>query len=260
MDFFTLAQDHAAVFLLMLTRCSGIFMIAPFFGSLNIPVTIRAAAAFAFTLVLFPVVDGLGTVAAPPSVWAFAGSVLAELFIGWLVGFVAYVCFSAIHMAGKVMDMQVGFAVVNVMDPTSGQQIPLIGSLLYNLGIIVFLVTNGHHVIITALAESFRMVPLAAMQPNLSLTMLLVDFTNGIFVTGMKIAMPVTFAILLVNVALGILARTMPQMNTFVVGIPLQLMVGVGVLSMLLPFYVMFLDVLFNEMYGKISIALQALQ
>ena len=260
MDFFTLAQDHAAVFLLMLTRCSGIFMIAPFFGSLNIPVTIRAAAAFAFTLVLFPVVDGLGTVAAPPSVWAFAGSVLAELFIGWLIGFVAYVCFSAIHMAGKVMDTQVGFAVVNVMDPTSGQQIPLIGSLLYNLGIIVFLVTNGHHVIITALAESFRMVPLAAMQPNLSLTMLLVDFTNGIFVTGMKIAMPVTFAILLVNVALGILARTMPQMNIFVVGIPLQLMVGVGVLSMLLPFYVMFLDVLFNEMYGKISIALQALQ
>ena len=260
MDFFTLAQDHAAVFLLMLTRCSGIFMIAPFFGSLNIPVTIRAAAAFAFTLVMFPVVDGLGTVAAPPSVWAFAGSVLAELFIGWLIGFIAYVCFSAIHMAGKVMDMQVGFAVVNVMDPTSGQQIPLIGSLLYNLGIIVFLVTNGHHVIITALAESFRMVPLAAMQPNLSLTMLLVDFTNGIFVTGMKIAMPVTFAILLVNVALGILARTMPQMNIFVVGIPLQLMVGVGVLSMLLPFYVMFLDVLFNEMYGKISIALQALQ
>lgn len=260
MDFFTLAQDRAAVFLLMLTRCSGIFMIAPFFGSLNIPVTIRAAAAFAFTLVLFPVVDGLGTVAAPPSVWAFAGSVLAELFIGWLIGFIAYVCFSAIHMAGKVMDMQVGFAVVNVMDPTSGQQIPLIGSLLYNLGIIVFLVTNGHHVIITALAESFRMVPLAAMQPNLSLTMLLVDFTNGIFVTGMKIAMPVTFAILLVNVALGILARTMPQMNIFVVGIPLQLMVGVGVLSMLLPFYVMFLDVLFNEMYGKISIALQALQ
>lgn len=260
MDFFTLAQDHAAVFLLMLTRCSGIFMIAPLFGSLNIPVTIRAAAAFAFTLVLFPVVDGLGTVAAPSSVWAFAGSVLAELFIGWLIGFVAYVCFSAIHMAGKVMDMQVGFAVVNVMDPTSGQQIPLIGSLLYNLGIIVFLVTNGHHVIITALAESFRMVPLAAMQPNLSLTMLLVDFTNGIFVTGMKIAMPVTFAILLVNVALGILARTMPQMNIFVVGIPLQLMVGVGVLSMLLPFYVMFLDVLFNEMYGKISIALQALQ
>lgn len=259
MDLFTLAQDHAAVFLLMLTRCSGIFIIAPFFGSLNIPMTLRVAAAVTFAVVLFPVVDGLGAVAAPPSVLAFTASVLAELFIGWLIGFVAYVCFSAIQMAGKVMDMQVGFAVVNVLDPTSGQQIPLIGSFLYNLGIIVFLVTNGHHAIIAALVESFRAVPLLGMQPSLSLPMILVDFTNGIFVTGMKIAMPVTFAILLVNVALGILARTMPQMNIFVVGIPLQLMVGVGVLSMLLPFYVMFLDVLFNEMYGKISLALRAL-
>ena len=259
MDLFTLLQDHAAVFLLMLTRCSGIFLIAPFFGSLNIPIMVRAATAFMFAVVLFPVVDGLGPVDAPTSVLMYTVAVLKELFIGWLIGFVAYVCFSAIHMAGKVMDMQVGFAVVNVMDPTSGQQIPLIGSFLYNLGIIVFLVTNGHHMIITALAESFRVVPLLTMQPNLSLTMIMVNFTNGIFVTGMKIAMPVTFAILLVNVALGILARTMPQMNIFVVGIPLQLMVGVGVLSMLLPFYVMFLDVLFNEMYGKISLALRAL-
>ena len=260
MDLFTLLQDHAAVFLLMLTRCSGIFLIAPFFGSLNIPVQFRAAAAFLFAVVLFPVVDALGIVAAPSTMLAYGVAVLSELFIGWLIGFVAYVCFSAIHMAGKVMDMQVGFAVVNVMDPTSGQQIPLIGSFLYNLGIIVFLVTNGHHMIITALAESFRVVPLLTMQPNLSLTMIMVNFTNGIFVTGMKIAMPVTFAILLVNVALGILARTMPQMNIFVVGIPLQLMVGVSILAMLLPFYVMFLGGMFDEMYGKISIALQALQ
>ena len=260
MDFFTLMQDHAAVFLLMLTRCSGLFLIAPFFGSMNIPMQLRAAAALMFAVVLFPVVDGLGTVQAPASVLAYTVAVLGELFVGWLIGFVAYVCFSAIHMAGKVMDMQVGFAVVNVMDPTSGQQIPLIGSFLYNLGIIVFLVTNGHHMIIIALAESFRMVPILSMQPNLSLSMIVVNFVNGIFVTGMKVAMPVTFAILLVNVALGILARTMPQMNIFVVGIPMQLMIGVGVLAMLLPFYVMFLGGMFDEMYGKISIALQALQ
>ena len=173
MDLFTLLQDHAAVFLLMLTRCSGIFLIAPFFGSLNIPIMVRAATAFMFAVVLFPVVDGLGPVDAPTSVLMYTVAVLKELFIGWLIGFVAYVCFSAIHMAGKVMDMQVGFAVVNVMDPTSGQQIPLIGSFLYNLGIIVFLVTNGHHMIITALAESFRVVPLLTMQPNLSLTMII---------------------------------------------------------------------------------------
>ena len=76
---------------------------------------------------------------------------------------------------------------------------------------------------------------------------------------GMKIAMPVTFAILLTNVGMGILARTMPQMNIFVVGIPLQLTIGSAMLSMVLPFYILFLDVVFNEMYANISIALKAL-
>ena len=113
--------------------------------------------------------------------------------------------------------------------------------------------------IIAALFESFQTVPLLAVSPGLGLTNLMVDFTTGIFLTGMKIAMPVTFAILLTNVGLGVLARTMPQLNIFVVGIPMQIVVGLFVLSIMLPFYIMFLDVLFNEMYGNISIALRAL-
>ena len=146
------------------------------------------------------------------------------------------------------------------MDPTSGQQIPLIGSFLYNLGLIIFLVTNGHHMIIAALFESFRAVPMLGMTANPDLTMLIANFTAGIFSTGMKIAMPVTFAILLTNVALGVLARTMPQLNIFVVGIPMQIVVGLFVLSILVPFYILFLDVLFNEMYGNVSMALRTIQ
>lgn len=260
MDIYEAMASHWAVFLLLLTRVSGIFIISPFFGSINIPVVFRAGAAFAMTIVLFPVVDGLGEVEAPAGLLAFFVSVLAELFIGWLIGFVAYISFSAIYMAGKIMDMQVGFAIVNVMDPTSGQQIPLIGSFLYNLGVIVFLTVNGHHMLIAALAESFRSVPLLAMEPSQTLPLIIAKFTSGIFLTGMKVAMPVTFAILLTNVGLGILARTMPQLNIFVVGLPLQIVVGISILSMLLPFYVLFLDVLFNEMYGNIRIALEALQ
>ena len=114
--------------------------------------------------------------------------------------------------------------------------------------------------IIAALFESFRLVPVLGMTANLGLVKLIGDFTAAVFVTGMKIAMPVTFAILLTNVGLGILARTMPQLNIFVVGIPLQIIVGIFVLAILLPFYVIFLDVLFNEMYGNISLALQAIQ
>ena len=260
MDFYELYHDHAAIFLLLLTRITGIFMISPFFGSMNVPIYFRAGTSLAFAMVLFPVVDKLGIVEPPATVAMYALAVLGEMFVGWLIGFVAYVSFSAINMGGKIMDMQVGFAIVNVMDPTSGQQMPLIGSFLYNLAIIVFVVTNGHHMIISALFESFKMVPLLGAEPNLSLPLIIARFTTGIFFTGMKIAMPVTFAILLTNVGLGILARTMPQMNIFVVGIPMQLTVGMLILTMVLPFYILFLDVLFNEMYGNITIALEALQ
>ncbi len=258
LDFYDLLQNHAAVFLLLLTRVSGIFIISPFFGSMNIPVTIRAAIAFSFSIVIFPVVDGLGIVEAPASALMYGIAVLGELFIGWLIGFIAFMAFSAINMAGKVMDMQVGFAIVNVMDPTSGQQVPLIGSFLYNLGLIVFLVTNGHHMIITALMESFRTIPLVGIQPDSTITAFVGSLMTSMFMTGMKIAMPVTFSILLTNVGLGILARTMPQLNIFVVGIPMQLMIGMTMLSMLLPFYVLFLDVVFDAMYGNISVAIKA--
>lgn len=235
-------------------------MLSPFFGSLNIPVYFRAGTALALSVVLFPVVDSFTQITAPPTVIAYTAAVLREMFVGWLIGFVSYVSFAAIQMAGKIMDMQVGFSIVNVMDPTSGQQAPLIGSFLYNLSIIVLLVTNGHHLLLSALVESFRAIPLLGMNFNASLAELIVRFTTGIFLTGVQIALPITFSILLTNVSLGILARSMPSLNIFVVGIPLQIMIGMFVLLMVIPFYVLFLDVLFNEMYGNIDIALRTLR
>ncbi len=259
MDFFDFVQNHAAVFLLMLTRLSGVFIASPFFGSMNIPKYIRVGTAFFMAVVFFPVVDNLPQLRLPTTVFGYAGVVLVELFIGWLIGFVAYITLSAINMAGKIMDLQVGFSMVSVMDPTSGQQNALIGSFLYNLGIIVFLVTNGHHVLLSAMVESFRAIPIMGMETNLAITDLMVNFTNGIFSTGVKIAMPVTFAILLTNVSLGILARTMPQLNIFVVGVPLQIIIGIFILALMLPFYILFLDVLFNEVYGNIAVVFKTI-
>ena len=245
--------------MLVLTRTSGIFFISPFFGSLNVAYKFRAAVAVMFAVILFPVVLKEYVIQAPPTLIMFAFTVAKELFIGWLIGLVAYIVLTAVSMAGKIMDMQVGFAVVQMMDPTTNQQTGLIGTFLYNLTIIYFIVTNGHHMIISALAESFRVVPIDLMVWNTSLPELITDLTAGIFLNGMKIAMPVTFAILMVNVGMGILARTMPQMNIFVVGIPMHLMTGMATVAIVLPFYILFLDVMFNEVYANISIALKAL-
>ena len=258
-DLFDILQGQVAAFLLVLTRTSGIFFISPFLGSLNISYRIRAGAAVLLATILFPVVVKTSLIQVPETTLLFAFTVIKELFVGWLIGLVGYIVLAAVNMAGKIMDMQVGFAVVQMMDPTTQQQSGMIGTFLYNLTIIYFVITNGHHVIISALAESFRIIPLDSMVWNTSLPQLINDLTAGIFMNGMKIAMPVTFAILLTNVGMGILARTMPQMNIFVVGIPLQLTIGTSMLSMVLPFYILFLDVIFNEMYANISIALKAL-
>ena len=255
-DFFDILQGQLAAFLLVLARTSGIFFISPFFGAMNVSARVRGATAVATAFLIYPVIVKETVVAVPEAVIMFAGTIAQELAIGWIIGFVAYVSMAAINMAGKIMDMQVGFAVANVMDPTSGQQAPLIGSFLYYLAIIYFLIVNGHHIILTALVESFRRVPLDGVVWNPALGEFAINITNGVFMVGMRIAIPVTFAILITNVGMGILARTMPQMNIFVIGIPLQLTIGTFMLSALLPFYIMFLDVMFSDMYANISKAI----
>ena len=145
-DLYDVFQGQVAAFLLVLTRTSGIFFISPFFGSLNVAYKFRAAVAVMFALILFPVVMKEYVIQAPATTLMFAFTVGKELFIGWLIGLVAYIALTAVNMAGKIMDMQIGFAVVNMMDPTTQQQTGLIGTFLYNLTIIYFVVTNGHHV------------------------------------------------------------------------------------------------------------------
>ena len=256
-DLYDIFQGQLAAFLLVLTRTSGIFFISPFFGGLTIPANIRAGAAVAIAVLIFPVIVKESIVTAPANILMFFATVMQELIIGWMIGFIAFVVMAAINMSGKIMDLQVGFAVANLMDPNSGQQTPLIGGFLHNLAVIYLLVVNGHHFILAALVESFRSVPIDSIVWNPALSEFMIDLTAGVFLTGMKIAMPVTFAILITNVGMGILARTMPQMNIFVIGIPMHLMIGLFMLAMLMPFYILFLDVMFNGIYADISTAIK---
>ena len=256
-DLYDIFQGQLAAFLLVLSRTSGIFLISPFFGNMIVSFQFKAAAAIVIAILLFPVITQETVVIVPENMFVFALTVMKELFIGWTIGFIGFVTMAAINMAGKVMDLQIGFAVAQTMDPSIGQQSPLMGAFMYNLSIIYFLVVNGHHMILTALMESFRAVPFDSMVWNQSMADFMINVTAGVFLTGMKIAMPVTFAILITNVGMGILARTMPQMNIFVIGIPMHLMIGMFMLAMVMPFYVLFLDVMFSGMYEGISTAIK---
>jgi flagellar biosynthetic protein FliR len=178
--------------------------------------------------------------------------VSGEFLLGLIFGFVSQLILYAVQMAGHLLDMQIGFGIVNVFDPQFGQQIPLIGNFKYIMALLLFLVTNGHHMLITALFASFKLIPVTGVVFHASLAEFIVDLVSGIFTIAFKISLPVLVAILLTDVALGILARTMPQMNIFIVGVPGKILVGIFTLSLAFPFYIAFLEVGFNGMYQSI--------
>ncbi|MEG6585896.1 flagellar biosynthetic protein FliR [Dendrosporobacter sp. 1207_IL3150] len=251
MDLFTIIQSSLGVFLLIFVRISGIFIVTPIFGSRNIPVYIKAGLALAISMILFPIVSQTNVVL-PENVLLFTFMMISELMVGWIIGYASSFVFSAVHMAGQLLDTQVGFGIVNVFDPQSGQQVPLIGNFKYILALIVFLITNSHHLLLIALFNSFKIIPITGVVFNTALTGIIVDMVWGIFSIALKISLPVLVSLLLTDIALGILARTMPQMNIFVVGVPGKIIVGIFVLSLALPFYILFLEVAFNGMFTNI--------
>lgn len=249
MDIFSMMENQVGVFLLIFTRMSGICVAAPIFGSRNLPAYAKVGLSLALTYVIFPLVFQEG-MSIPSRIPPYIFLVFKEFIVGLLIGFVCSMVFHAVQMTGNLLDMQIGFGIVNTIDPMSGQQIPLVGNFKYILALLTFLSVNGHHVLLSALFSSFRMVPLTQVQLQPQLAGIFVDLVSNMFILAFKISLPVLVAIILTDVALGILARTMPQMNIFVVGIPGKIIIGIFSLSLALPFYILFLEVAFNGMYS----------
>ena len=252
MDFFEMYAAQFVQFLLVFSRVTGTLASAPIFGSRVIPTIARIGLAVLLSLCVFPMTT-LPLDRQPSSLLVLFWWVLIELIYGLTAGYVAALFFNSVQMAGQLIDMQIGFGIVNVFDPQFGQQVPLIGNFKYLMAISVFLALQGHHILIGALADNFRSVPLGVQIYLSDATPFMVDAVINLFVMALRIALPILGTILMTDVALGILARIMPQMNVFVVGITGKLIVGIFMLFLILPFYVSFLEVGFEGIYRDFS-------
>jgi flagellar biosynthetic protein FliR len=248
--FFELMQNQLGFFLLMFARITGIFTSAPVFGSHNIPVVVKASLSLLMTYMMLPLFFNNQPV--PDGFFSYILMVIGEFLLGLIIGFASSLVFSGVQMAGHLLDIQIGFGIVNTMDPQFGQQIPLLGNFKYIFALMLFLATNGHHILLSAIFSSFKLVPVTGIVFNTNIVDMIVNMVIGVFVIAFKISLPILIALFLTDVALGILARTMPQMNIFVVGIPGKIIVGIFVLSLALPFYMAFLEVVFNGMYSDL--------
>ena len=256
MDLFALVQNQVGVFLLIFVRVSGIFTTAPVFGARNVPTMIKAGMSLVFAVVLLPILSQQ-VITVPGSFLLYILLVIKEYLVGLIIGFAASLLFSAVQMAGHLIDTQIGYGMVNVLDPLVGQQVPLIGNFKYILALMVFLATNGHYMLISGLMSSFQIVPLTQIAFHATLPMLLINMIINFYIIAFKISLPVVGTILLMDVGLGILARTMPQMNIFIVGMPAKIFIGLFILSISMPFFVFLIEVLFNGMYANLNQIIQ---
>ena len=244
-DTLNLLVQKFEVFLLLLTRCSAIFVASPIFGRRNIPAAFKVGLALFMSIILLNVVEA--PMALPDSLIKLSALIAKEALTGLLIGLVTYVVFTAVYFAGEIIDMKTGFGIVNVLDPQSNVQVPIMGNFLYIFTLVLFITMDGHLMLISALAGSFDIVPVGRLQLTTESVAEFIAILNSTFVIGFKISAPVVAAILLTDVALGILSRTMPQMNVFMVGMPLKIMLGMFTLMVMVPAFAVIMEVLFRN-------------
>ncbi len=221
-------------FLLVFARVGGLMTAAPLFGNHAIPKQVKAGFILVFSLALVPLAAP-HTGPIPANLLLLAGGVLKDALFGMALGYLARVLFSCVEMAGYFIDTQIGFGFINLINPFSEQQASLLSAFQYQLAVTVFLLANGHLMLLAAMQKSFLAVPPGAIALHGSFGLTMGPILKMMFMLGLQMALPATAVLLLVDVAFGLIARMVPQINVFVVGIPAKIIVGLMTVAMLLP-------------------------
>jgi flagellar biosynthesis protein FliR len=254
-NLFGLTTGQVETMLLVLIRVTAMLSTVPIFSQRQLPRQLR----FAFGLLLAFVIVRTVPTMAPLGLGALTVAVFSQLFVGLVFGFVAYLLFAGIQFAGEIIDIQMGFAVANVINPLTSQNVTLIGEFQIALATLLYLAVDAHHVLLAGIASSFRLVPLPyAAAPTLLYGDVVRFFTQALFIV-FQIAAPVAIALFLVNVMLGLMTRVAPQINVFVVGFPIQIATGLIMLIVTIPLFGTVFPALVDQSQQQMNTVLRAM-
>lgn len=226
--------DQLQVLFLVFARTTAFAATAPFFSIRNAPALVKVGLGALLALLIFPAAQ---STTLPSTLLGFSLEAAGEVLVGLGLGFTATLWLTAVKMAGELGDLQVGFAMTGLVDVLSGSRTSLIGEYFYLLGVLLFLIINGHHNLIMSLARSYQLVPVGAGSINEAVTDHIVRVFTGMFALAFRIALPILVVLFITDLALGLVARTVPQLNVFILGFPIKVALGIiliGVLSSLL--------------------------
>lgn len=223
--------ERFLTFTLVLVRISGLMIVAPVLGARQAPMQVRALIAFTLAILVAPTQWGV-SVAYPGTMLNYLVFIGGELLIGICLGLGMVILFSAMQLAGQVIGQTSGMMAANIFDPMSGAQVSFFARLLYWVALGVYLCIGGHRYLMAALLDTFKSIPLGGAGIPPSLVDGFVELITLSFSLGMRVAMPVVMAILISTLILGLVGRTVPQLNILAVGFGLNNMLGFGVLAL----------------------------
>ena len=232
-------------------------MTMPIFQNKSIPILFKAGLALATSVVLFPLLN-LEIFPVVGGLAPLAIGMLGEILLGIMIGLAVNLIFVGLQLAGQLTGYQMGLALARVMDPSANQQIPLLAQFYQMFALLIFMAVNAHHWFLRALADSYQLVPPFGFHFSNSLLDQLVSMAGNMFVIAIKVGAPVIAAMLLTSIAFGLVARTVTQMNVFIVAMPLKIGIGLFFIGVSLPYLSSFLKTVFSQLGNTIMLLLKA--
>jgi flagellar biosynthetic protein FliR len=223
-----------AAFIFPLARILALVASSPVIGNRQIPARVKVGFAMLITFLIAP------TLNIPPDIEASSGAglfiLLQQILVGLAMGFAMRLVFTAVEMAGDIIGMQMGLGFASFYDPVNSTQTQVIAQFLGIIAALAFLSLNGHLYMLSALAESFQAFPISTSLPSANAMHTLALWGGSIFAHALQLSLPLIAALLITNLALGILTRSAPQLNIFAIGFPITLVVGFATLMLTLPY------------------------
>ncbi|MDR1663298.1 MAG: flagellar biosynthetic protein FliR [Clostridiales bacterium] len=250
------------IFLLILVRVLAFFLLIPVVSGMNIPRTVRITLALCFSAALF--MSGIITeVSYTPTVIGYVMLLLQEFFTGMFMGYIIFFVFNIIYYTGQLIDYQIGLSMMSVLDPITQIQVPIVGNLYYLAVSALLVASNGLNAFFGAFFNSYRLLPIGTAHTfgNGALAWYAVTLLTEFIVLAFQIAMPIVGTILVIDAALGIMVKAAPQVNIFVVGMPIKLLVGLIMLLLVMgPTLGTIYEYLFDAAYNAVTNVIRMMQ
>ena len=242
----SISQLNLEYFLLALVRITSFIFIAPLYGQTNVPQRVKLGLSVFLSIIIF----NLSPVEVPSneSVLDYGGFIVMESITGLLIGFSAYICNSIILFAGRVIDTDVGLSMAQIFDPATNTQVTITGSMYQYFLMALMIVSNMHIFLLNAITDSFKLIPIGGLNPQLTMYNTFIGFLKDYFIIGFRIVLPIFVVILLLNCAMGIMTKIASQIHMFSVGIQIKVLGGFLILFATVSLLPSIANMIFEEM------------